>query len=525
MNTWELPPGNTDGVDFYPELRPDSQYSYNYSQGLPPPYSRSSNDYLMSSSVEMHPPAPTAFQSLPRQMGHHHHKQCQAMPNRATQTLPRTIQESPQARKSVQRRPEKDKKEGFLASLKRKLTLTKKPKPRKEKWEKNGKDRSDGPAMTSTPLTSCSKKPSFVQKTSPPRLQRSASCEHSLASSYAASSYSSTSGTGWSPVIGNTGQDYRTSALRQQQKQRWSFAGPPPPPPPRPLSQVSTTRPASVIGFQEQAAWSLRERELAFLSQDPDISFTTSDYGQPIYPEPVYGSFAPRVPPNYAQHYDSLSQYGSAPTRPFDTYSQDARYSFNSQYTTPVFQYASTTEEGLSNTRQQVPVQYMSGSTDHYGLLQPEQKSQNRPQHPGEGLYVLPATSKSNGTHLDTGCECPMCYHSIHNPCRVCGCPNSLPPATTPSLSEIHQHQPPALPPKLGHDSRIGSRPRSMSSRSIEAIYSTSLENPSFKGSLSDIRKVTLPLSRNRKTKVIFSSAIKCKGADFFHSAGQSKEG
>ena len=161
----------------------------------------------------------------------------------------------------------------------------------------------------------------------------------------------------------------------------------------------------------------------------------------------------------------------------------------------------------MSVTRPQVQVQYISGSTDHYGLLQPVRKSQNRPQHLGEGLYVLPVTSKSNGAHRETGCECPMCYHSIHNPCRVCGCPNSLPTATTPISSEIHQ--PPALPPKLGHNSQIGSRPRSMSSRSIEAIYSTSLENPSFKGSLSDIRKVTLPLSRKRKPKVIFSSAIK----------------
>ena len=519
MNNWELPPGDTGGVDFYPEFRPDYSH-YTYSHAPPPPYSRSSNDYLMYASSGNYQPTTSVFQSLPRQPGHHH-VHCHPMPERATQTLPRTAQGSPQVRKSVHRKTEKEKKEGFLASLKRKLTITKKPKPRKEKWEANGKARGDGPgpAMTSTPVTSCSRRHSGHQRSPVAPLKRSSSCggEHSLASMHMPPS-SCTSGTGWSPVIGNADQNYRTSALRQQQQQRWSFAGPPPPPPPsRPLSQISTAaprRPASVIGYQEHGVYpqSLRERELAFLHQDQDISYTTSDHGLPSYPEPVYGgSLGPPVPPNYHQHYDTLSQYSSGgQTRSLNEYSQGARHSFTShsssasQYSTSTqqtgLQFASSQADArlLNTSQQQVPVHYTSSRGLQYGFLQSELSSNHgRPPNTGEGLYVLPVSSAPSSTQRKTtGCECPMCYHSGHNICGVCGCPNSLPPIPSPNPNSSNASQPPALPPKYRHSlgtepARLG-RPQSMSSRSIEAIYSTSLENPSFKGSLGDVRKVTL---------------------------------
>ena len=534
MNNWELPQGDTGGVDFYPEFRPDYSSQYTYSHAPPPPYSRSSNDCLMYASNGNYPPTTSVFQSLPRQPGHHH-VHCHPMPERATQTLPRTAQGSPQVRKSVQRKTEKEKKEGFLASLKRKLSITRKPKPRKEKWEANGKAKGDGPGpvMTSTPVTTCSRKHSRHQRSPVAPLQRSSSCggEHSLASTHMPPS-SCTSGTGWSPVMGKADQNYRTSALRQQQQQRWSFAGPPPPPPSRPLSQISTAaphRPASVTGYQEHGIYpqSLRERELAFLHQDQDIS----DHVLPSYPEPVYGgSLGPPVPPNYHQHYDTLSLYSSGDqARSLNEYSQGGRQSFTShsssasQYSTGMqqtgLQYASSHTDArlLNPSQQQVPVHYTSSRGQQYGFLQSELGSNpGRQPNTGEGLYVLPVSSAVNGTQRKTsGCECPMCYHSGHNICGVCGCPNSLPPIPSPSPNSSNASQPPALPPKyrhsLGSEPRLGrpqsleprlgrpqsseprlGRPQSMSSRSIEAIYSTSLENQSFKGSLGDVRQVTL---------------------------------
>ena len=545
MNNWELPPGDTDGVDFYPELRPDYSSHYTYSHAPPPPYSRSSNDYLMyATSSGNYPPTTNVFQSLPRQPVHHH-VHCHPMPERGTQTLPRPTQSSPQVRKSVQRKTEKEKKEGFLASLKRKLTITKKPKPRKEKWESNGKARGDGagPVMTPTPVTSCSRKHSVHQRSPGAPLQRSSSCggEHSLASSHMPPS-SCTSGTGWSPVIGKEDQNYRTSALRQQQQQRWSFAGPPPPPS-RPLSQISTAalrRPASVTGYQEHGMHpqSLRERELAFLRQDQDISYSISDHGLPGYPEPVYGgSLGPPVAPNYHQHYDTLSQYSSGDqTRSLNEYSQGTRHSFTShsstvsQYSTSAqqtgLQYATNQSDArLLNGSQHVPVHYTSSRGQQYGFLQSELSNQGRQPNTSEGLYVLPVSSASNSTQRKiTGCECPMCYHSGHNICGVCGCPNSLPPIPSPSPNSSNASQPPALPPKyrnsLGSGPRLG-RPQSMSSRSIEAIYSTSLENPIFKGgSLSDVRKVNFPNSyvqpKNLKLCInLLPYQISCSGRSY----------
>ena len=515
MTNWELPPGDTGGGDFHPEFGQEYSSQFIYSHAPPPPYSRSSNDYMMYASSGNYPPPTTStFQSLPRQSVHHH-VHCHPMPERATQTLPRTAQDSPKVRKAAQCKAEEKKKEGFLASLKRKLTITKKAKPRKEKWEKNGKARCDGPGpvMTSTPVTSCSRQHSIHQRSAAvlAPLQRSISCggEHSLSSSHMPPS-SCTSGSGWSPVIGKEAQNYRTSALRQQQQQRWSFAGAPPPPQ-RPLSQNSAAapcRPASVTGYQEHGIYpqSLRERELAFLHQDQDISYNISDCG---YPDPVYGSLATPVPPSYHQHYDTLSQYSSDPSRSLHEYSQGARHSFTSQ-SSSASQYSTSTgcqnpstihmEARLLNTSQQVPVHYTSSRGHHYGFLQPELNTHGRQSNPGEGLYVLPVSSlPPNSAQRKTGCECPMCYHSGHNICGVCGCPSSIPPIPSPSVNSSNTSQPPALPPKYRHslsaEPRLG-RPQSMSSRSIEAIYSTSLENPSFKGSLSDLTKVTHFTSR-----------------------------
>merc|ERR1712130_450172 len=34
-------------------------------------------------------------------------------------------------------------------------------------------------------------------------------------------------------------------------------------------------------------------------------------------------------------------------------------------------------------------------------------------------------TSVNSVTQSEVSCECPMCYHSVHNPCETCGCPST----------------------------------------------------------------------------------------------------
>ena len=43
------------------------------------------------------------------------------------------------------------------------------------------------------------------------------------------------------------------------------------------------------------------------------------------------------------------------------------------------------------------------------------------------GVTVQPQMTAAGGgvTSSNSSCECPMCYHSIKNPCTECGCPSS----------------------------------------------------------------------------------------------------
>ena len=72
-------------------------------------------------------------------------------------------------------------------------------------------------------------------------------------------------------------------------------------------------------------------------------------------------------------------------------------------------------------------------------------------------------------------CECPMCYHSVRNPCSQCGCPGSLPNGkeyeincSTTSGSK-HENPLPNYPPE-----RVATptRPLALPSSSIHHLYS-----------------------------------------------------
>ena len=52
-------------------------------------------------------------------------------------------------------------------------------------------------------------------------------------------------------------------------------------------------------------------------------------------------------------------------------------------------------------------------------------------------------------------CECPMCYHSAHNPCSVCGCPSRETKTRNESQGSTSDYSS-LSPEELSHSSREG---------------------------------------------------------------------
>ena len=393
------------------------------------------------------------------------------------------------SQKVLPKKAEKEPSKGFLSSLRRKLSLTKKSKPKQEKWEAKVSGSVGSPAgVPSPPLADCARLGLQRSTSSGCQQERLFPC---------------------TPVVSCTSPE---AALQPQQ--RWSFAG-----------VLQGPR-----GNSRQATASyIQEHRLGNYQQRTQLNYSVQNYPreqEPRYPgvqhpsyskDPRYLSYQEQQPysirpvshgQNSVAHHRQYGgaqpvqnnivqtehysighdlQYSVATSVQYSS-TQDMLYSTASSVQNRAAQHghSSLTQDASHNTADNgstIQTQLAEHDTSHqhqhsqqrdvpFSPLEDLQYGEASPHAPGLGLYVLPEPPTTTPPHKS--CECPMCYHSNRNPCLSCGCPSRS------------QHSPPSLPSKapLPRYSAAGPppprppRPMSMSSRSIEEIYSRSLERP-----------------------------------------------